>query len=191
MNQVETDKVMPLGSCWQRKTQLIDLKLQLPLIIAVVALEVVILGGATFYLYLQFEQIFSDSAIATDVPQPSLLSMFLKELGTVMLTMSITNTVLLLLIHKLWLLRIQRVLQQMSVRLRRIEMLDLSPLADVVDERSHPVLGLLDTWRLAECQRQEQLQQTLSGLPESFSRFAEADKQKLLSQLRRCQKILS
>ncbi len=174
-----------------RRVHLVDLKLQMPLIVAIVLLEVVILAGAVFYLYSQFHHIFETSAYSIDPDVGrSLVSMFLKELGTVILTMSISNTLLLLVIYKLWLIRIRRTLWRLKTRLQRIQLLNLRPIADGLDESSHTVLGLLDTWRLQELERQQRIGRLLDQLPESADQLTPETRREIVRQLQNCRALL-
>lgn len=137
----------------QRRRHFIDTKLQGRLLVALVLLEVIMLGLATLYLYLRFSAIIDANLFVIHRPaQTELLPEFLAQMGWVVLVMSLVNTLALLAAHALWSGYIKRVVQAFRLRLAQIARLDLRP-CQQADTIHHSVIERIESWRVQEQHR--------------------------------------
>lgn len=148
----------------QRRRQFIDARLQGRLLVALVLLEVSMLGLATLYLYLRFDAIIDANLFMIHrSAQTELLPEFLQQMGWVVLVMSVVNTLALLAAHALWIGHIKRVVKAFRLRLARIGELDLRPLPQS-DTIEHNVIDSIEAWRSHEQQRLQQIHLLLDQL---------------------------
>ena len=151
-----TDKSQnPLHSL--RRRQFIDAQLQGWLLAALVLLEVAMLALATLYLYLRFSAIIDASLFTIHRPaQIELLSEFMKQMGWVVLVMSLVNTLALLAAHALWVGYIKRVIKVFRLRLAQVARLDLRPFQQS-DTIQHKVIDSVESWQMKELHRLERI----------------------------------
>lgn len=175
----------------QRRRKLIDARLQGILLVALVVLEVGLLAGATLYLFHQFSVIIDQNLFVIHrSAQRPLLPAFLKEMGTVVMIMSVLNTLALLVAHKLWVRHIQVVTQDFRDRLERIRALDFRAHDDRAGPR-HEVLERLEQWRQAEDRRYAELAGLLAQLPAPEGGYSDAERARIAELLERCRALLS
>ncbi|WP_207062943.1 hypothetical protein [Motiliproteus sp. SC1-56] len=151
-------------------------------------MEITILALALTYLYSRFSAITEANLFRIHgADRPGLLPAFLKELGLVILVMSLANTAALLVAHYLWRIHLRRVLGDFCGRLSLVTALDLRPHHDKIRFR-HPLVATAEQWRQREAARVAALGVEIGRL-EAPGPDAESRSQ-LLRRLRRCKQLL-
>jgi len=173
----------------QRKKLFIDRGLQGRLILLMVALEIILLAIAMFYLNYRFASIIEHDLYAIHrISQADMLSVFAEQIAWVVFTMVILNAVMLFIAHYLWSRQISSVVQIFRNDLNHIRALQLVELDDA-GKPAHELLTLLNLWYSNERRRIAALKQE-TGRINIKDHYAESDLQTLREQISRCLHLL-
>ncbi len=170
-----------------RRTVFIDSGLQGRLLVALILLETSMLIAALIYLYLKFSGIIEANLYTIHLSsRTALLPLFIEEMITVILVMSVTNTIALIAAHQLWRKQVKTTTSAFVRRLRRFQALDFRQHPE--DSHAHKVLSLLYRWQKLEIGRISKLKSNINKLFKLDS--AHDDRQALRQQLHQCKQLL-
>lgn len=137
----------------QRRKRFIDSRLQGRLILLMVALEIIILSTAMFYLNYRFANIIAHDLYSIHrINQADMLSAFAEQIGWVVFEMGILNAMMLFIAHYIWSRQISSVVQEFRNDLYQIRSLQFIEL-EHAKKPVHELLTLLDLWYSKERKR--------------------------------------
>lgn len=173
----------------QRRKHYIDSRLQGRLILLMVALEVIILATAMFYLDYRFASIIEHDLYAIHrISQDDMLSAFAEQIGWVVFEMGILNAMMLFTAHYIWSRQISSVIQVFRNNLYHIRSLQLIEL-EHANKPVHELLTLLDLWYSNERKRIAALKQEIVQI-NIKDHYLDSDLQTLRDQINRCLHLL-
>ncbi len=175
-----------------RRRQFIDAQLQGGLLVALVLLEVSMLCLAMLYLYLSFSTLIEANLFTIhSSTQVQLLPEFLKQMGWVVLIMSLVNTLALFIAHAIWGGHIAKVVKAFRSRLQQIGSLDLSPV-NQPDTIHHRVLDFMEQWRAQEQRRLQHIKLQVDQISEAHTGLGgqPGDQESLRAELQRLRRLL-
>lgn len=147
----------------QRKIRYIDQDLQKRLLIALVALEVVVLLVAGAILYVRLNIVADESLYRIHLTsRPSMFSVMLKESVQILGGLVVANLLALFVAKRIWSRYVNGIVAALRDLLSRSRDLDLR--ADPVLPTRHPVLERALAWRSAERARHLALREALEIL---------------------------
>lgn len=173
----------------QRRKIFIDGRLQGRLILLLVALEIIILATAMFYLNHRFAGMIEHDLYAIHrISQEDMLSAFIWQIVRVIFVMVILNALLLFIAHSIWSRQISSVVQEFRNGLFLIRSRKLVELEHTKEPR-HELLGLLDSWHTKERNRIAALKQEIDQL-NIQDQQQDSDLQILRDRMNRCLRLL-
>ena len=172
----------------KRRIIYIDHTVQKWLLVALVALEILLVTGALWLLYLQListveANLYRAHAVAKPDIYP-LLRAVLIGLGGLL----IINIAALWAVDRLWARRLESILQPFTELMRKTEALDFS--ADAPEINPHKVLELAQAWRATERQRLLNLRAAIKQLNASGEPSSAAEVEHVRTTLETIRKLL-
>jgi hypothetical protein len=172
----------------RRRQYYTDQKLQAYLIIALILVEVLLLGGMLYLLYIEVTEVIDAHLFRIHLPQegtwPELFHVLLK----VMAMFVVVNVAVMVLMHVAWGRYVRNTLRHFSMVLDKIKSRDFSVLA-VSQHKIHPVAQLAELWFEKERARDQRLISLRRRLDEiAQGDLASADKievKQIVSEFRR------
>lgn len=149
----------------QRNVTYIDQALQKWLLVALVALEVLILLGAGAILYFRLDAAVEDSLYRVHLAsQPSMLSVLLKESVQIVVGLIAVNLIALLVADRIWARHVRGILGALRIILQSVRDLDLRE--ETVSEISprHEILVVGLEWHRTERKRHLALRKSIAAL---------------------------
>ena len=149
----------------QRNVTYIDQALQKWLLVALVALEVLILLGAGAILYFRLDAAVEDSLYRVHLAsQPSMLSVLLKESVQIVVGLIAVNLIALLVADRIWARHVRGILGALRIILQSVRDLDLRE--ETVSEISprHEILIVGLEWHRTERKRHLALRKSIAAL---------------------------
>lgn len=149
----------------QRNVTYIDQALQKWLLVALVALEVLILLGAGAILYFRLDAAVEDSLYRVHLAsQPSMLSVLLKESVQIVVGLIAVNLIALLVADRIWARHVRGILGALRIILQSVQDLDLRE--ETVSEISprHEILVVGLEWHRTERKRHLALRKSIAAL---------------------------
>lgn len=172
----------------KRHIRYIDVSVQKWLLIALVALEILLVTGALWVLYLQLiGTVEANLYRAHSVGKPDiypLLQTALIGLGSFL----IINLIALWIADRLWARRLKLILQPFMELMHKAEKLDFS--ADAQESKPHKVVELAHIWRTTERQRLINLRTAINQLNTSGGALSPAGKEHMRATLETILKLL-
>jgi hypothetical protein len=173
----------------QRKKIFIDSRLQGRLILLMVALEIIILAAAMFYLDYRFANLIEHDLYSIHrLNQADMLSAFAKQIGWVVFEMGILNAVMLFIAHYIWSRQISSVVQVFRNDLYQIRSLQFIEL-DHFKKPVHELLTLLDLWYSKERRRIAAVKQEI-GQINVKDHYLDNELKTVREQINRCVRLL-
>jgi len=173
---------------YRRRMHYVDSSIQRPLLIAMVALEVVLVAGAVGLAHWRLTELIEASMYRMSLAQTGPTLMRLAAEGyTVLCVFIVVNLIALMLAAGAWSRRENRVLRDFSALLAKTHGLDFS--VDPAPRRDHEVLALTAAWRERERMRFAAIRDELAQLLAAAS--AKASAQELQDRVKRLQQLLS
>lgn len=173
----------------QRRKHFIDSRLQGRLILLMVALEIIILAAAMFYLDYRFAHLIEHDLYSIHrINQADMLSAFAEQIGWVVFEMVILNAMMLFIAHYIWSRQISSVVQVFRNDLYQIRSLQFIELEHVKNP-VHELLTLLDRWYTNERNRIAALKQEIKQV-NIEDHYQDSDLQTIRDQIIRCLHLL-
>jgi len=173
----------------QRKKLFIDKGLQGRLILLMVALEIIILATAMFYLNYRFASMIEHDLYAIHrISQDDMLSAFAEQIGWVVFGMGILNALMLFLAHYIWSCQISSVVQAFRDHLNHIRSLQFIEL-EHDNKPVHELLTLLDQWYSNERIRIAALKQEIEQV-NIKDHYQDSELKTLRDKISRCLRLL-
>lgn len=149
----------------QRSIQYIDQALQKWLLVALVALEVLILAGAGAILYFRLDALVEESLYRVHLAgQPSMLSVLLEESLLIVVGLIAINLFALFVADRVWARHVRGILVALRKLLTSVRNLDLREEAVAEILPKHEVLRVGLTWHRAERARHLALGESIAAL---------------------------
>lgn len=149
----------------QRSIKYIDQALQKWLLVALVALEILILAGAGAILYFRLDATVEDSLYRVHLAgQPSMLSVLLKESLQIVVGLIAINLMALFVADRIWARHVRGILGALRKILHSVRDLDLREEAVTEISPHHEVLMVGLEWHRTERERHLALRKSLAML---------------------------
>jgi hypothetical protein len=173
----------------QRKKRFIDSRLQGRLILLMVALEIIILATAMFYLNFRFAGLIEHDLYSIHrISQDDMLSAFAEQIGWVVFEMGILNAMMLFIAHYIWSRQISSVVQVFRNDLYHIRSLQFIEL-EHINKPVHELLTLLDLWYSKERKRIASLKEVVEQV-NIQAHYQDNELQTVRDQINRCAHLL-
>lgn len=160
----------------KRRIVYVDHSVQRWLLIALVTLEIVLVSGALWLLYLQLvSTVEANLYRAHAASRPNiypLIKVALVGLGGLLAI----NLLVLWIMDRLWARHLAAILRPFTGLLTRVEALDFSP--DAISSNPHKVVELAHAWREAERQRLRDLRAAINQLDAIGQTDSPADRER-------------
>lgn len=149
----------------QRNIQYIDQALQKWFLVALVALEVLILAGAGAILYFRLDAVVEDGLYRVHLAgQPSMFSVLLKESLQIVVGLIAINLIALFVADRIWARHVRGILGALRNILHSVRELDLREEAVTKISPNHEVLMVGLEWHRTERERHLALRKSLATL---------------------------
>lgn len=172
----------------KRRIIYVDASVQKWLLVALVMLEILLISGALWLLYVQMiNTIEANLYRAHAVAKPdiySLMRVALIGLGGLL----IINIAVLWMVDRLWARQLATIIKPLMAMVSKVEMLDFS--ADAPVTRQHEVVNLAHTWRNTERQRLLNLRAAINQLDVSSEAPTAAQQGQMRATLEAIRKLL-
>lgn len=155
-------RTIPQNTVVRRKIHYVDHTVQKWLIIALLALEVTLVGAALWILHGHLSGIIDQNLYRIHQHEgPSIFSQLLGETLTVLAWLVAANVVALVIADRVWAHYLNSILGPFAAMMGRVEELNLGE--DPPPRRSHETLELAMAWRKSERQRCQSLRDEIAG----------------------------
>ncbi len=162
----------------KRRIVYVDHSVQRWLLIALVSLEIILVGGALWLLYLQLiNAVEANLYRAHAVGKPDIYPLIKMALIGLSGLLAI-NLFVLWIVDRLWARHLASILRPLTELITRVEALDFSP--DELSAKPHKVVELAHTWRETERQRLLALRAAINQLDVSGPTGGSADKNRAI-----------
>ena len=172
----------------KRRIIYVDASVQKWLLVALVLLEIILISGALWLLYVQMiNTIEANLYRAHAVAKPdfySLMRVALIGLGGLL----VINVFVLWLADRLWARQLASIIKPLMAMVSKVEMLDFS--ADVPVTRQHEVVNLAHAWRNTERQRLLNLRTAINQLDVLTETLTAAQQGQMRATLEAIRKLL-
>lgn len=173
----------------KRRTIYVDDSVQRWLLVALVTLEIMLVTGALWFLYLQLiSTVEANLYRAHSVGKPDiypLLKVALIGLGVLLAI----NIAVLWIADRLWARHLASILQPFMALMNKVEALDFS--ADTPPAKPHEAVNLARAWRDTERQRLLNLRAAINQLEAPGGASSDAQKERLRASLETIRQLLS
>ncbi|MBF0135655.1 MAG: hypothetical protein H7833_13770 [Magnetococcus sp. DMHC-1] len=151
------------GPLRQRDTRYLDFAIQMRMLIALVGMEIILVGGAVYYLYERFSTILEENIYRIHQLPLDLSSVMVNEIIKVAGGMILLNLVALFVADRIWSKYVARILQAFTNMALHVSDLDFHPDADPPSSQ-HELLDLMLAWRQQERQRLVKIREEIQKL---------------------------
>lgn len=173
----------------ERQRRYVDFALQMRLLVALIVMEILLVGGGLYYLYWSFSQIFQRNLYRVHPPAPEeTLRLLLGETGWVVGALVAAHLLALLVADRLWVGYVKRVLQKFRALAQRIEALDLSEEGE--ETPNHASVALIQAWRRHERRRSLSIKGFMGGILPQVDLRDPQEQEILKRHLRRIRRVL-
>jgi len=171
---------------FRRKTHYVDESLQKFFLLALVLLEIILVGGLTWLMWSHLNQIIDDNLYRVHLQDsPSILSLLLREAAFLLTLFFVANLCALIVANLIWQRYVTSILQSFLRLIRKTQALDFT--ADQETSGKHQIISLMATQRRQERQRLMQIRSRLDSIKSTLaaagSQPALADSLRALRQL--------
>ena len=153
----------PPSPAFKRRTVYVDGAVQKWLLIALVTLEVLLISGALWILYLQLNELLEANLYRSHFSdKPHIYPLLFKNALIGLGGLVVINIVVLWIADRLWSRHVNSILRPVFEMLRKVESLDFCE--DAIPAASHRVIGLAYRWRKTERERLLKLRAEIARL---------------------------
>lgn len=176
-------------AAYRRRTLYVDSAVQRSLLVAMVAMEIVLVAAAIGFAYWRLSQLIDANMYRMSFSPggPSLMAQFSKEGFWVLGAFAVINMIALMIAAKIWTRHERRTLQDLAGLIDKTSALDFS--GDDEARRQREVLALAAAWRAQERSRFTAIRDQVTKLEASLS--SSASDQELLMALEKINGLLS
>lgn len=139
-------------SLQHRDTRYLDFAIQMRMLMALVGMEIILVGGAVYYLYERFSTILEENIYRIHQLPLDLSSVMVNEIIKVAGGMILLNLLALFVADRIWSKYVSRILHAFTSMAHQVSDLDFHPDADPPPSQ-HELLDLMLSWRQQERQR--------------------------------------
>ncbi|MBF0629144.1 MAG: hypothetical protein HQL91_13080 [Magnetococcales bacterium] len=148
-----------------RQRHFVDQQIQLGMMIALVALEIMLIVASLWVLYGRFQTLIEENLYRIHPLEHDLFTLLLQETGWVLLGLVLVNLMGLWCADRIWMWYVRRVLGNFVQLANQVADLDFR--ADRALAKVHAVLELMIQWRAKERQRAEAIRELLGALEQA------------------------
>jgi len=156
---------VPQSNSIKRRIIYVDDKVQKGLLLALLALEILLVIGTLWVLYLQLGKVVDDNLYRVHVSnKPLIYSLLLKTPLIGLSGMVVINIVMLWVAGRVWIRRVSSIVKPFMELMSKVEALDFSE--DAAVHAPHKVVDLALAWRHTKRQRLLRLRAEIAKLDE-------------------------
>ncbi len=146
-----------------RRKKCIDESIQVPLVVALVLLEISLACAAAGLLYLRLDAVIDENLYRIHLAgTETMLGQLLRQAAVVLGAFVAVNAAVLLAADWIWRRRVNRIVRELILAVRKASSLDYTP--DPAIAGTHPALALAANWREKERARLWGIREAATGL---------------------------